>query len=503
MRKAISLILLLVSLSSAPSRKEEVVYGLLNHDGTVSNLYVVNIFDGGDITDYGNYSEVINLTSSENISMAGDRITINTKADKFYYQGDLITKELPWKIEVKYFLDNRVISGEDLGGKSGSLKIQISVKKNDKVNSTFFDNYALQISLSLDSRLCTDIDAGNATVAEAGNKKQLSYTVLPGKGADIILSATVKDFEMDPISINGIRLNLDLNIDIGEFNKQIEELTNAIKELDDGAAGLLAGAEQLSQGMQNYVNGLLAFKNGLAQLTEGADKLGAGVSGIKEGLSGLSEQNASLLNGAKAICQATFDSVNMQLQNMGAELPVLTPENYSSILSKIPYLSGVKKQLDDIMQFTTGLESYLNGVSELDKGAGELVKGIWEYKTAASVIATSANELYSAGNDLNNGIKNLRDGLAAYREGTKALRDGTSDIDKVIEKTIDDLLGSISGGNDDVVSFVSDKNTEVSSVQFVLKTKPISSDEVQEPVTEKPVKLNFWQRLLKLFGLYK
>ena len=47
------------------------------------------------------------------------------------------------------------ISGEDLGGKSGALKILVSVKQNKKVNSTFFNNYALQITLSLDSRLCS------------------------------------------------------------------------------------------------------------------------------------------------------------------------------------------------------------------------------------------------------------------------------------------------------------------------------------------------------------
>ncbi|QNU68127.1 hypothetical protein EHE19_006770 [Ruminiclostridium herbifermentans] len=50
---------------------------------------------------------------------------------------------------------------------------------------------------------------------------------------------------------------------------------------------------------------------------------------------------------------------------------------------------------------------------------------------------------------------------------------------------------------------MSDKNTNVSAVQFVLKTESISITEPSKSVEVKPVKLNFWQKLLALFGLYK
>ena len=44
---AIILISSAAPIATASSFKEEVVYGLLNHDGSVDNLYVVNIFQGG------------------------------------------------------------------------------------------------------------------------------------------------------------------------------------------------------------------------------------------------------------------------------------------------------------------------------------------------------------------------------------------------------------------------------------------------------------------------
>ncbi len=504
----LTFILLLINITptsakNTPSTKEEVVYGLLNHDGSVKNLYVVNIFDGGSITDYGRYSEVRNLSTSEKINKNDDEITINTQAARFYYQGTLESRDLPWDIQIKYFLDGNEISGKDLGGKSGALKILMTVRQNHKVNSIFFNNYALQISFSFDNKLCSNIKADNATIAEAGNKKQVTYTVLPGKGADIAVTADVRDFEMEPISINGIKLALDLDIDRSKFTQQISELADAIKELDDGASELLDGVNRLSDGMQKYIDGMKAFKDSLGQLSAGADKLNMGASLIKNGLSELAKQNDSILNGALAIQQATFDSVNAQLAGMGQGLPVLTPENYSAILSAIPNLAAVKNQLDGVVQFTQGLKRYLDGVSQLDSGASDLVQGVSEFKASSSLIAASANELYNAGAQLNDAMKKLRDGLASYRTGTNKLREGTSDMDSEIDKKINEILENISGGNDKVVSFVSDKNTNVSSVQFVLKTDPVKAPEIQKPAVSKPVKPGFWQRLLKLFGLHK
>ncbi|MEN6351183.1 MAG: hypothetical protein ABFD08_17540 [Syntrophomonas sp.] len=494
-----------VSAATVSSPKEEVVYGLLNLDGSVNNLYVVNIFGGGAITDYGNYSEIRNLTGSEKIFQTSDQITVNTDADKFYYQGTLKNKELPWNIAIKYFLNDKKISGKDLAGKSGKLKITLSVKQNNNIASTFYNNYALQIALALDNKLCSNIIAENATIAEAGRNKQLAYTVLPGKGIDAAVTADVHDFEMDAITINGIKLILGINVDSDEFTGQISELADAIKGLDNGSADLLDGLEQLASGMQKYMDGMKAFNNGLGQLPAGANKLNAGAGALKSGLSGLTKQNDSLVSGALAIQQATFDSVNAKLGPMRLllKLPVLTPENYSGALSPHPTLAAVKKQLDGAVQFTQGVKDYTNGVAQLNKGAADLVSGTAKFKSSTSAIASSANELYNSGAELNTAVKKLQEGLAEYNNGTRQLRQGTSGMSSEINKKIDEMISDISGNSDEVVSFVSDKNTSVSALQFVLKTGAVSIPEAQEAAYPQPVRLSFWQKLLQLFGLYK
>ena len=44
--------------AAAPAEKVEVVYIISDGSGAVQNVNVVNIFGGGSVTDYGNYSAV-------------------------------------------------------------------------------------------------------------------------------------------------------------------------------------------------------------------------------------------------------------------------------------------------------------------------------------------------------------------------------------------------------------------------------------------------------------
>ena len=46
-----------VSAAEVPSSKEEVVYGIADASGTITNVYVVNSFGKGNITDYPVESE--------------------------------------------------------------------------------------------------------------------------------------------------------------------------------------------------------------------------------------------------------------------------------------------------------------------------------------------------------------------------------------------------------------------------------------------------------------
>jgi len=353
--------------------------------------------------------------------------------------------------------------------------------------------------LKLDTKLCENIKTENATIAEAGRDKQLSYTILPGKGAEISVKADVKRFEMEAISINGIKLSFDIPIDKSVFKAQITDLVDAIGKIDGGASDLLDGATKLSNGMAQYTEGLNAFQSGLAPMKSGFDTLNAGAIALSSGLSALTAQNKAIVSGALALQTATFQTVNDSLSKMGLGLPILTVENYNTILANIPDLATVKAQLDGTVQFTGGILGYTSGVAQLDLGAKDLSDGTTKLKSSVSMIATSANDLFQGASQINSSIAKLRDGLATYKEGTGKLTNGTSDMDAEIDTKIDELLNSISGNGANTVSFVSEKNTNITAVQFVLKTEAIAVPTTQTKSTTTPKQQGFWQKLMKLF----
>ena len=116
-----------VSASENSSSKEEVIYIMTEANGTVENVNVVNIFEGGSITDYGDYSSVKMLTTTDDITQTDDKITFTSTADKVYYQGTLEQVEIPWNISIQYFLDGKEYSADEIAGKSGSLEIKLSI----------------------------------------------------------------------------------------------------------------------------------------------------------------------------------------------------------------------------------------------------------------------------------------------------------------------------------------------------------------------------------------
>ena len=93
-------------------------------------------------------------------------------------------------------------------------------------------------------------------------------------------------------------------------------------------------------------------------------------------------------------------------------------------------------------------------------------------------------------------------GTTQLANGTSEFADKTSGIDTQISDEVNDMVSSISRSDAKVVSFVSEKNTDVTSVQFVIKTAAIEKPAAEEVEAPAAAPLTFWQKLLRLFGLY-
>lgn len=279
--------------------KDEVIYAILASDGSVRAMYAVNHFEiarAGSITDYGDYTAVKNLTDTTPVTQNGDAVIIQANADNFYYQGNMADTALPWTFDISYSLDGVKTAPQALAGKSGELKIDIATKKNAGANSAFYENYILQISLSLDAEKCSDIEAPGATVANAGKNKMIAYTVMPGKDANLSLSATVRDFAMAGIDISAMPFSMDMDLpdtddminDFAKLSGAIADLNDGVGKLADGAAGLKSGADKLKDGSSDIKAGLSELHDNSGQLLQASSQIGGALAQIVSSLNGAS-----------------------------------------------------------------------------------------------------------------------------------------------------------------------------------------------------------------------
>lgn len=802
--------------------KQEVVYINLNHDGSVSDIYVVNIFDldeKGKIVDYGSYTALRDMTSTADIGYDNGKVSIDADKGKLYYEGTLDSKVMPWKFDIRYFLDGREYDSSEIAGKSGALKITMSVRKNPDCSGSFFEDYALQTSFTLDTNQCQNIVAEGATQANVGKNRQLTYTILPGNEEDIEITADVTDFEMPSVAINGVSLSLNVEVDDEELMDQVYELLDGIQKLDDGAGDIQDGVDEVQDGVQNDLqdgvtelddgagqlhdgasdlrdggvdlnDGAFDLKDGMQQLDDGIRKLDEGILQVDDALRELDSNSSTLTNGsaqvrkalhtirdelekikvsadsidelvkssaaikagidqiaagaaaaqgavsydayAKKIPVETLKAGNQQaieqlkqlqekveqldnLINLLGSIPVplttepaptepvpelpngvenggalnppateedgtpesgaeengapesgreetdhetegeteitegtesgsgedlsteesspetalqeegqfsestdyqsggvpdgQTPSLNSAIPAAIQALTQIKGQLeaqvktlitllegnnaaiagteiylntvngemgklvagantlseqygkfdaaigqiatllkemlpkvetlkagintlteqydlldDGINQYTEGVGKILEGYAQLTDGASELMdgskelrdgsgdlydgtkemlEGIVEFYDATGTLKDGTGELNEGVADLLAGIITLNDGAVELKDGTGEMREKTDGMDSKITDQIDEMINSISGGDKEVRSFVSEQNTNIESVQFVIKTDPIEKPEVEQEVVVEEEKPSFWQKLLRLFGIGK
>lgn len=630
------------------SEKEEVVYVITDASGKTDSVNVVNIFGKGRVTDYGDYSKVKMLNTTDDISQDSDKITFTTDKDKVYYQGTLDDAQIPWNIEITYKLDGISVLPEELAGKSGKLEINISITENKKCTTGFYDQFALQAAFTLDTEKCKNIKADGATLANVGADKQISYTVLPKKGLSAQITADVTDFEMDAASINGVKLDLNMEIDDSELMEKVNQIQDAAKELNDGATqlsdgngklktgsgSLMDGAEQLSTATSSLDNGISDLDSGVNEmqkaldtlnsksdeLTGGSDQVLDALKNIQTQLSAVSvstEQLKQLTDSSSAIKQGiteayngasdlqdavSYDSYMNTLNSKGLDVVALSEKNEKAIENLSAQIDDVSKTIEQIKSIpgyesdeayaaqvaqlessienmrdiiallkgndaaidgtkqyldstNAGVSQLVNGLSDLKKNyeafdsaindmadtlSGMVVKvstlksginqlvdsysvlddGVNQYTDSVASIVAAYSKIVDGTGALASGSKNivegsqaltlgsidLYNGLSSLDDGSKQLLSGaddfyseTADMDTQVQDQIDSMIDEISGGDEPVVSFVSDKNTNIDSVQFVIKTSAIQKEEAEQKTTQEKEKKSLWEKFIDLF----
>lgn len=472
--------------------KEEVVYSRLNLDGTVESIFVVNSFDVHDdkstIIDYGRYQEVINTTNHQEIDYDGIKAKIkDVEAGRFFYHGELVgSTQLPWLLQIKYFLDNQEISPHDLGGKSGKLRIEITSKQNKNIDPVYFDNYLLNVTLNMDSKLATNIDAPDATIGNAGDLRTIVFTGLPKQDAKFVIKTEVTDFELAPIQIAALPFSMAIEMpDISEFTGGISQLQDGIAQLNFGASqlasgintlnqnggSLKAGANQLSSGASDLSFGMDQTANGSVQLTDGLRQYTGGVNELASGSQQLVDGSSQIKDGINLMAtslndyssmlqltpeqQALVNSLVSALENLktfleddlgsAVFLPIAESLKRDNVLALFPDLDTSNPDVDRLLNYmqaqATAIENSYNLLAPFQQSIKqELLPKIDSMISMISGIS-QIGQLISGVNELNNqyqlfhsGLEQLADGLSQLDQNSGQLVSGSQELSSGLQQ---------------------------------------------------------------------
>lgn len=400
--------------AASPERlKDENVYVNLNEDGSVSGIYVVNEYtsqNAGTVTDYGDYETVKNLTTDEEIQLSGNKVTADVPEGKFYYQGNLKTKEMPWKIDIVYYLDGKEIAAEDLAGKSGNLEIRMKISENKACDADFFENYLLQATIVLDTKTCTEIKADGATEANVASNRQLLYNLMAGQEKEISITAKVQDFEMDGITFQAVPMGFDIEdgaLDLSEIEDKTADVKDAAQKLDDGAKELQSGVQeavdgggQLVAGSSELESGVAELQDGMGAVVSGSDSLEGAAQALSQGIAEYTAGVGNLTDGIRAYVSGA--------QQLGAGASQLAPlENLYQVSDGINalYQAVVSADTQESLQsgadaLSAGLGAICQQLSALQEnsnseGLQQLVGMLSQFQASASELASNTENLGS------------------------------------------------------------------------------------------------------------
>ncbi len=395
-------------ISAAAPDTEEVVYGKLAEDGSVQEVYVVNAFnltEKGLITDQGNYSEVLNLSNTNSIDNKNGTIAVSADKGRFYYQGHMRTKDLPWLITFKYKLNGLTTNAAALSGQSGKMELEIKIDRNQKVDPVFFENYVLQISLTVNADKASNLVAEEATIANAGADKVVNWMVLPGQTAAYSLTADIQNFAMNGIQISAVPLHFEFQMpDLSQYTNQFADLHTGVADLNSGAQQLKSGAlelvdgagqsadgaktladngpqlvsgiQELGSGVSQCASGVSSYVDGVGQLGSGSEQLLSGFRSFASGLDTLSEQNAELTAGSSQIASALAE-MSKQLSASSSSSDPQAPTQLSTLAEGSQKFYEALKQIDGgLSAISTPLNETAAGLSALAEGLNTSAQGL-------------------------------------------------------------------------------------------------------------------------------
>lgn len=476
--KTVVSVLTISALSLMPfsvnASKTENVYTNMDYTGTVKKTTVSNHLENdkdGEIKDNSILTNILNVNGSEDFTLDNDIVTWYAKGKDIFYTG-ITKKAQPINVVTKYYLNGKVTKATDMIGKSGKIKIEISLLNNSLLRTdNTFTPYVVALGAMMDSDTNTDISITNGKVTDTGTRSVLLAISAPGlyeytninefKSLNkVTITYNTTDFEINDIYMVASPKILS-ELDLGIFDK-LDILTSSISTLGEKMDELEAGTKDLANGTSKLFTNSSIFNEKLATASASLEKIANGtiklVDGVGEMLTTLTDAKTMMedkdIDGSLAnlkVLQAKNEATITKLTNPLVEdaykVKKMSPtETETEMIARIkklnPNLTVAEEQElknvkstyelklllvannDAVKEMITNLEdlnSLLENLTTKLEDVKEMQGKVTLLNASLNELSVGLNKLSQVSTEINKGISTLNNGATKISLGTTQL----------------------------------------------------------------------------------
>ncbi|MCR4601482.1 MAG: hypothetical protein K5767_07150 [Clostridia bacterium] len=396
--------------SGVTSTCDEAYYGTIDYYGNLTNGSVVKTYmvnGQSSITDYGNYTDVKNLTDNTEPDCSDGVTTFTFDKDKipdrFYFEGTTTEPfdNLPWNFSIKYKLNGVAAEAEDLAGQKGMVEIDLDIIPNENASEYAKNNYTMEAAAVFNQSEILSLEQEGGQMQLMGNLRTVLFMALPGEEQHFKLMVGTDSFEFSGFTFIFAPATLSQLDKIADLQEKKDDLEDDYKTLVNSFDATLDAMANMTDSLNRSANGLDELNAARETISSGKGTVYDDIDVTNEDLLGLATAidplyediaNASTaLTGTKAATKQLIDDLDGSKEEL---------QEISDLLKKISKDTGSVK---DLVKHTKELKGYLNdlanAVGDMDYVDVRSNKNALDFNSVESMITAynTAKQMDSKG----------------------------------------------------------------------------------------------------------
>jgi|GEM_PF-1068967 len=271
---------------------DETAYVTLDYYGTpnyISVVKAVNTNGNMNITDYGRYSSIKNMSTQDQPEISNTGVNWNLSQEmpgRFY--NEVVPEDqdmdIPWHFDISYKLNGVPIHAEKLAGASGVVTIDVTATPNPAADPYYRNNFILMAGMIADAEDNYSFYAPGAQFQSIGSIQAAFFIALPKQEADFHFEIGSNSFETSGIIMLMVPATISRAEDISrirEHKENIEDAGNAVDALLDD---MLSIVQSTSSGMSRAADGLDTLNQAREIIYNDRDSISASVARVRGSL---------------------------------------------------------------------------------------------------------------------------------------------------------------------------------------------------------------------------